>query len=153
MSQTKNEQKLKTHTQINKHALIYAHTNTYPPGQGPMGVCTKIGHLSHMMSRGRGYIIDEPKQHVSVSTHCTARDMGGNSRRWAERAGNSSRRLYCDGKIRNKKITTGYVFVHKAKKIIWRRRIRARSAPSTTILCMYINSFRGYLILYSHVCT
>lgn len=42
-----------------------------------MGVCTEIGHLSHMMSRGRGCIIDEPKQHVSVSTHHTARRRRG----------------------------------------------------------------------------
>lgn len=83
---------------LTQTATLDSHTNkqTYtdlrtlartptPPGQGPMGVCTEIGHLSHMMSRGRGCIIDEPKQHVSVSTHHTARDTGGSSRRWAER--------------------------------------------------------------------
>lgn len=64
----------KTHSLKNKHTLIYTQLHSHPPippGQGPMGVCTEIGHLSHMMSRGRGCIIDEPKQHVSVSTHHT----------------------------------------------------------------------------------
>lgn len=56
------------------HTDLHTRTRTDPPpGQGPMGVCTEIGHLSHMMSRGWGCIIDEPKQHVSVSTHHTAR--------------------------------------------------------------------------------
>lgn len=83
---------------INKHTLIYTQLHSHPPippGRGPMGVCTEIGHLSHMMSRGRGCIIDEPKQHVSVSTQHTA-DAGGSSRRWAERGGNSSGRGYLD---------------------------------------------------------
>lgn len=61
-----------------------------------MGVCAEIGHLSHMMSRGRGCIIDETKQHVSVSTHHTARDTGVSSRRWADREENSSGRGYWD---------------------------------------------------------
>lgn len=92
--------------QINIHALIYAnlHPASPAPGQGPLGVCTKIGHLSHMMSRGRGYIIDEPKQHVSVSTYHPARHMGGSCRRWAERAGISSPRRSCVSKAR-KEIT------------------------------------------------
>lgn len=63
---------LYTNKQIYTDLRTLARTPT-PPGQGPMGVCTEIGHLSHMMSRGRGCIIDEPKQHVSVSTHHTAR--------------------------------------------------------------------------------
>lgn len=66
----------KSQTVINKYALICTQLHSHPPipsGQGPMGVCTEIGHLSHMMSRGRGCIIDEPKQHVSVSTHHTVR--------------------------------------------------------------------------------
>lgn len=76
-----------TDTQINKRTLIYVYLHAPPPPQvkGPMGVCAEIGHLSHMMSRGRGCIIDEPKQHVSVSTHHTAMDTGGSSRKWAGR--------------------------------------------------------------------
>lgn len=91
----------------------FARTHT-PWGQGPMGVCTKIGHLSHMMSRGRGYIIDEPKQHVSVSTHRTARDMGGNSRRWAERGGNSSGRDTALPKCRKKTLQSAVAKDHLA---------------------------------------
>ena len=44
-----------------------------------MGVCAEIGHLSHMMSRGMGCIIDETKQPVSASTHHSAGEEGGSS--------------------------------------------------------------------------
>lgn len=85
----------KSHTLINKHALICTQLRSHPPippGQGLMGVCTEIGHLSHMMSRGRGCIIDEPKQHVSVSTHHTVRRR----RKQQEVVENSSGRGYLD---------------------------------------------------------
>lgn len=74
------------HAQINKPAVIYAHLHLATPRVKALwGSAQKIGHLSHMMSRGRGYIIDESKQHVSASTYHTVRHMGGNSRRCAER--------------------------------------------------------------------
>lgn len=85
----------KNHTLINKHALICTQLPSHPPippGQGPMEVCTEIGHLSHMMSRGRGCIIDEPKQHVSVSTHHTVICR----RKQQEVVENSSGRGYLD---------------------------------------------------------
>lgn len=85
----------KKHTLINKHALICTQLHSHPPippGQGLLGVCTEIGHLSHMMSRGRGCIIDEPKQHVSVSTQHTV----GRRRKQQEVLENSSGRGYLD---------------------------------------------------------
>lgn len=68
-----------------------------------------------MMSRGRGCIIDEPKQHVSVSTHHTARH-----RRKQREVGRERRELFRKGilgrrKVRQK-ITAGDVSVNNAIK-------------------------------------